>query len=172
VGALTEERRDALGAIGPSWCPAWPVAWQRCYRLCRNLIETGTPLPGPGEATVQGEDLGAWVLAQRLDWEQLLPAQQWMLENMLHLTPAGPDERPPAPRTQADKWAANMAAGRQFHAREGHLQPSRKAVVHLSEPDGSQTTVKLGLFIDNCRRRADKLSAERRAELNALGMRW
>jgi hypothetical protein len=51
-------------------------------------------------------------------------------------------------------------------------QVPRKHVVHLSEPDGSQTTVKLGLFVDNCRRRADKLSAERRAELDALGMRW
>ncbi|CAG6391835.1 hypothetical protein SCOCK_140033 [Actinacidiphila cocklensis] len=167
VGALTEERRDALEAIDPSWCPAWPVAWQRCYKLCRNLIEAGAPLPGPGEATAQGEDLGAWALAQRLDWEQLLPAQQWMLGHMLHLSPAEASERPPAPRTQADKWAANLAAARQFHAREGHLQPSRKAVEVV---DGVEH--KLGLFVDNARRRADKLSAERRAELDALGMRW
>ncbi|WUH88667.1 helicase associated domain-containing protein [Streptomyces sp. NBC_00433] len=110
AGALTEERRDALEQIDPSWCPAWPVAWQRCYKLCRNLIEAGAPLPAPSEATVQGEDLGAWALAQRLDWEQLLPAQQWMLEHMLHLSPAEASERPPAPRTQTDKWAANMAS--------------------------------------------------------------
>jgi hypothetical protein len=173
AGALIEERRDALEAIDPSWCPAWPVAWQRCYKLCRNLIEAGAPLPAPGEATVQGEDLGAWVMAQRLNWEQLLPAQQWMLQNMLHIGPGEASEWPPAPRTQADKWAANMAAARQFHAREGSLQTvPRKAVVHLTEPDGTVTDMKLGLFIDNCRRRADKLSAERRAELDALGMRW
>jgi hypothetical protein len=42
----------------------------------------------------------------------------------------------------------------------------------LVEPDGAQTAVKLGLFVDNCRRRADKLRADRRAELDALGMRW
>jgi hypothetical protein len=90
-----------------------------------------------------------------------------MLENMLHLTPAEPSERPPAPRTQADKWAANLAAARQFHAREGHLQPSRKAVEVV---DGVEH--KIGLFIDNARRRAHKLSADRRAELDALGMRW
>jgi hypothetical protein len=119
---------------------------------------------------VQGEDLGAWVLAQRLDWDALLPAQAWMLENMLHIGSAEASERPPAPRTQADKWALNIRAAKEFHAREGSLQAvPRKAVVHLSEPDG---TVKLGLFVDNCRRRADKLSAERRAELDALGMRW
>jgi hypothetical protein len=168
AGALTEERRDALEAIDPSWCPAWPVAWQRAYRLCRGIIEAGNPLPtAPGQMTLQGEDLGAWVQAQRLNWDQLQPAQAWMLENMLHLTPAGPDERPPAPRTQADKWAANMAAARQFHAREGHFQVPRK---HVEEVDG--VPHKLGMFVDNARRRADKLSPQRRAELDALGMRW
>ncbi|WUH88674.1 helicase associated domain-containing protein [Streptomyces sp. NBC_00433] len=64
-------------------------------------------------------------------------------------------------------------AAKEFHAREGSLQAvPRKAVVQLSELDGSQIAVKLGLFVDNCRRRADKLSAERRQELDALGMRW
>ena len=168
TGALTEERRDALEDIDPSWCPAWPVAWQRAYVLCRHLIEAGTELPtAPGQTTLQGEDLGAWVQAQRLGWDALLPAQQWMLENMLHLTPARPDERPPAPRTQADKWAANMWAARQFHAREGHLHVPRK---HTEEVDG--VPHKLGMFLDNARRRADKLSEERRRELDALGMRW
>jgi hypothetical protein len=90
-----------------------------------------------------------------------------MLENMLHIGPAEPDERPPAPRTQADKWASNLAAARQFYACEGHFQVPRK---HVEEVDG--VPYKLGMFVDNARRRADKLSAERRAELDALGMRW
>ncbi|MGW0770700.1 helicase associated domain-containing protein [Streptomyces sp. NPDC002676] len=172
AGALSEERRDALEAIDASWCPAWPVAWQRCYRPCRRLIEAGQALPAPGEGTVQGEDLGAWVQAQRLGWDGLLPAQVWMLENMLHLEPAEPDEAPSAPRTRADKWAVSIRAARQFHAREGSLQAGRGHVERLAEPDGSVTEVKLGLFVDNARRRADKLGAERRAKLDALGMRW
>ncbi|MFI0901594.1 helicase associated domain-containing protein [Streptomyces sp. NPDC020983] len=168
AGALTEERRDALEAIDSSWCPAWPVAWQRCYKLCRGLIEAGTALPtAPGQMTLQGEDLGAWIQAQRLGWEQLLPAQAWMLENMLHLGPAAPEGRPQAPRTRADHWAANLAAARQFHAREGHLHVPRK---HIEDVDG--VPYKLGTFIDNSRRRADKLAQERRAELTELGMRW
>jgi superfamily II DNA or RNA helicase len=168
TGALTEERRDALENIDPSWCPAWDVAWQRCYRLCCTLITIGTPVPTtPGQTTLQGEDLGAWIQAQRLDWDQLQPAQAWMLEHMLHVTPAEASERPPAPRTQADKWAANLAAARQFHAREGHLQPPRKTVEVV---DGIEH--KIGLFVDNARRRADKLSEARRQELTELGMRW
>jgi hypothetical protein len=31
---------------------------------------------------------------------------------------------------------------------------------------------KIGLFVDNARRRADKLSEARRQELTELGMRW
>ncbi|MYU12215.1 helicase [Streptomyces sp. SID8361] len=148
--------------------PCRPVAWQRCYRLCRALITVGSPVPTqPGQTTVQGEDLGAWVQAQRLGWAQLLPAQQWMLENMLHLGPLEPDERPQAPRTQADKGAANMTAVRQFHAREGHLQPPRK---HIEVVDGVEH--KLDMFIDNARRRAGKLNDARRQELTELGMRW
>ncbi|WP_371656816.1 MULTISPECIES: hypothetical protein [unclassified Streptomyces] len=36
----------------------------------------------------------------------------------------------------------------------------------------SPVEVKLGTFLDNTRRRAAKLSVERRADLNALDMRW
>jgi len=36
--------------------------------------------------------------------------------------------------------------------------------------DGEE--IKLGAFLDNTRRRAAKLSPERRAELDHLGMRW
>jgi hypothetical protein len=45
-------------------------------------------------------------------------------------------------------------------------------VERLAEPDGTVTEVRLGTFVDNSRRRADKLTPERRAELDALGMRW
>jgi Helicase associated domain len=58
-------------------------------------------------------------------------------------------------------------AARQFHAREGHLQVPRK---HIEEVNGMP--YKLGMFIDNARCRADKLSEARREELDALGMRW
>ena len=168
TGALTEERRDALEAIDPSWCPAWPVTWQRCYRLCRTLITIDAPLPTqPGQTTLQGEDLGAWIQTQRHNWDQLQPAQQWMLEHMLHIGPAAPDERPQTPRTQADKWAANIRAARQFHTRERHLHVPRK---HIEEVDG--VPYKLGMFLNNTRRRANKLSDERRQELTELGMRW
>ncbi|MFI6645953.1 helicase associated domain-containing protein [Streptomyces sp. NPDC050504] len=77
-------------------------------------------------------------------------------------------------------WAVNMAAARQFHGREGHLRVPRKHVEQLavdSVPRGRQhgadgVVVKLGMFVDNARRRADRLTGERRAEWDELGMRW
>ncbi|WSP52272.1 helicase associated domain-containing protein [Streptomyces sp. NBC_01243] len=81
-------------------------------------------------------------------------------------------------------WALNLRAAQQFHAREGHLRVPRKHVEHLEGAaegiagPGSQAGagepvgVKLGTWLDNVRKRAAKLSAERRADLDALGMRW
>ncbi|SFY44175.1 helicase associated domain-containing protein (plasmid) [Streptomyces atratus] len=118
--------------------------------------------------------------AQRFGWEQLLPVQQWILENTLKVTPAEEDERP-VKRTQDAKWAVNLAAARQFHAREGHLRVPRKHAEHLASADtlsGRQNAtdepvvVKLGTWLDNVRKRAGKLPEQRRAELDELGMRW
>ncbi|WP_406486056.1 helicase associated domain-containing protein [Streptomyces phaeochromogenes] len=68
-------------------------------------------------------------------------------------------------RTQDDRWATNLAAARQFHAREGHLRPARKHVEHVNGE-----SMKLGAFLDNTRKRAAKLSAERREQLAGLGL--
>ncbi|WP_331750639.1 helicase associated domain-containing protein [Streptomyces sp. NBC_00046] len=118
AGAMTEARRAALEEIDPGWCPGW----QRCFRLVQNLLQDGGVLPVVvGKVIVQGEDLGRWVAAQRHGWEQLLPAQQWLLENVLGIEPAEEAERP-VRRTQDDMWALNLTAARQFHGHEGHLR--------------------------------------------------
>ncbi|MET8747184.1 Helicase associated domain protein [Streptomyces sp. NPDC004728] len=185
AGALTEARRAALEEIDPGWCPVWDTGWQRCFRLVQNLLQDGGALPvAAGKVIVQGEDLGRWVTAQRHGWEQLLPAQQWLLDNVLGIEPAEETERP-VKRTQDDMWALNLAAARQFHGREGHLRVPRKHVEHMAgtaqgtrTPGGHQAgtegpvMIKLGTWLDNVRKRADRLTEQRRADLDALGMRW
>ncbi|MEW2290939.1 helicase associated domain-containing protein [Streptomyces sp. NPDC047841] len=64
-----------------------------------------------------------------------------------------------------------MRAARQFHDREGHLRPARKHIERV-DVDGVEVDIKLGTFLDNTRRRADKLTPERRTELDQLDMRW
>lgn len=159
---------EALEAIDPGWCPVWEIGWQRAFRLALAHVQAGDALPlRAGEVIVQGEDLGAWAAAQRLGWDKLLPAQQWLLDSALGLEPTDEAEQQPTRRTQADRWATHLAAARQFHTREGHLRVPRK---HVETVDGEQ--IRLGSFMDNNRRRATKLTPERWAELDALDMRW
>jgi superfamily II DNA or RNA helicase len=183
TGGLSQERRDALDEIDPGWCPVWDAGWQRCLRLVQNHLEHGGSMPvEAGEVVVQGEDLGRWVQGCRFGWDALLPAQQWLLENALGLEPTEESERP-VKRTQDDKWMLNLAAAKAFRAREGHLRVPRKHVESVESHGGSGgvqsgadglgvVDVKLGMVLDNIRKRADKLPAERRAALDALGMRW
>ncbi|MFG2951968.1 Helicase associated domain protein [Streptomyces adustus] len=119
-----------------------------------------------GELIVQGEDLGMWAAGQRTGWDKLMPAQQWLLESVGIEPPAEGEPVPGAPRSQDARWAANLAAARQFPAREEHLAVPRKAVEIM---DGVEH--KLGARLDNTRRRAAKLSPQRRAELDQLGTR-
>jgi hypothetical protein len=78
-------------------------------------------------------------------------------------------------------WALNLRAAQQYHAREGHLRVPRKHVEQVETETGlagrqtgadEPVVVKLGVWLDNTRKRAHKLTEQRRADLNALGMRW
>ncbi|MFJ4633914.1 Helicase associated domain protein [Streptomyces sp. NPDC088847] len=167
-GELSAGRQEALTDVDPGWCPAWEIGWQRGYRLTLAHVQTGGALPaGPGQLIVQGEDLGVWIAGQRAGWERLMPAQQYLLESIGIEPLAEGESVAGVARSQDARWAANLAAAQQFHAREGHLRPGRK---HVEVVDGESH--KLGAFLDNTRRRVGKLSPERRAQLAALGLEW
>ncbi|MEV5600885.1 Helicase associated domain protein [Streptomyces sp. NPDC052299] len=173
AGALTETRREQLEEIDPSWCPAWSVEWQRCFHLVRRHLEAGHPLPmEPGGVMDQGEDLGRWVRAQRLGFDKLSSVQQWMCEHILGITPASDDERPKPRTSQAQKWAINYQAAKQYYEREGHLHVPRKWIERTVGDDRVERELRLGAWINNQRSRASTLSPERVALLSTIGMRW
>jgi superfamily II DNA or RNA helicase len=174
AGALSDERREQLEDIDPSWCPAWPVEWQRCFHLVRRHLEASGELPAePGTVVHQGEDLGRWVRSVRHGWDKLTAGQQWMCEQVLGIEPAADDEKPPPRRTQADKWAMNYQAARQFYEREGHLRVPRKHVERIVIGEDQEVReLKLGAWISNQRSRAATLSPERVEQLSTIGMRW
>ncbi|GAA2768706.1 DEAD/DEAH box helicase [Streptomyces paradoxus] len=182
AGALSQERREQLEDIDPSWCPAWPVEWQRAFHLVRLHLEAGGTLPmEPGEVVHQGEDLGRWVRSVRYGWDNLTTVQQWMCEHILGIQPADENEKPKPRTSQADKWAMNYEAARQFYEREGHLRVPRKHIERIviggagdgdSGEDQEQRELKLGAWIGNQRSRAATLSPERVEQLSRIGMRW
>ncbi|MEQ6028116.1 Helicase associated domain protein [Streptomyces salinarius] len=172
AGALSDERREQLEDIDASWCPSWPVTWQRCFHLVRMHLDAGEALPTEtGNVVRQGEDLGRWVQSVRLGWDQLTTVQQWMCEQILGIEPATEDEKPKR-RTQADKWAMNYQAAKQYYEREGHLQVPRKHVERIVGDDQEEREHKLGAWIGNQRSRAATLTPERIELLSAIGMRW
>lgn len=186
AGALSDERREQLEEIDASWCPSWPVTWQRCFHLVRMHLDGGEALPTEaGEVLRQGEDLGRWVQSVRLGWDQLTTVQQWLCEQVLGITPATEDEKPPPRRTQADKWAMHYQAAKQYYEREGHLQVPRKWVETIAVGSGRGETgdredgegqeerqLRLGAWIGNQRSRAATLTPERVEQLSKIGMRW
>ena len=103
-----------------------------------------------------------------------MPTQQYLLESVGFDPDEGVPVRPVV-RSQANRWESNLDTARQFHAREGHLQVPRKHVETVSDGvggEGGQAVVKPGAWLDNTRRRAAKLSPERRGALDELAMRW
>ncbi|WP_078853029.1 DEAD/DEAH box helicase [Streptomyces sp. NRRL S-1824] len=181
AGAMSTERREQLEEIDASWCPAWPVAWQRAFHLTRLHLDAGATLPTTaGKVVRQGEDLGHWVRTQRLQWDKLSGVQQWMLEHILGIKPAGEDEKPKPRTSQADKWALHLTAARQYYQREGHLHVPRKHVetITINSPnndDGEnqeQRETRLGAWVSNQRTRAATLTPKRIEQLTQIGMRW
>jgi hypothetical protein len=188
TGALTADRKDALDAIDPAWCPTgWSLEWQRNFTLARRHVQAGGVLLGaePGSIAAQGEDLAAWARTQQLGWERLGPAQQWMCEHVLGLQPLAAEVRPKAKVTHAQKEARNLAAAAQYRQREGNLDVPRNHKEQLLLNNGGESdaesnnsgkpqvvTVALGLFIANSRARKATIPTERAKRLTQLGMRW
>ncbi|MFJ9836449.1 Helicase associated domain protein [Streptomyces sp. NPDC101169] len=186
AGALSDERREQLDDIDPAWCPAWPIDWQRRFHLTRqHLAETGGALPTePGVVIRQGDDLGRWIRAQRLAFDKLTGAQQWLCKHILGVEPAAEDEKPKPRRSHADKWALNLAAATQYYQREGHLRVPRRHVEtviigggadggrHGEKVEAEEHHLRLGAWVSNQRSRAATLTPKRIEQLAAIGMRW
>ncbi|MFJ9061764.1 Helicase associated domain protein [Streptomyces sp. NPDC102409] len=166
------ERRTALEAIDPDWCPAWSVEWQRHYATARALLseEHGLTEVLPG-VVVHGCDIGTWINRQREHtvWEGLLPEQRQRLQG-LGLTPL-----PAAPQKKAAPGAGAFERGvlalEQYKARTGSLTVPR-AHIETVVVDGEEHPVKLGVFLTNSKTRRTKLPSHRLAALAALGLEW
>ncbi|MFC8645444.1 Helicase associated domain protein [[Kitasatospora] papulosa] len=166
------QRRAALEAIDPDWCPEWSVEWQRHYATARALLseEHGLTEVMPG-VVVHGCDVGSWINRQREHtvWEGLLPEQRKRLEGLgLTPLPAAPARKaPPA----AGAFERGILALEQYKNRTGTVTVPR-AHIETVVVDGEEHPVKLGVFLTNSKTRRAKLAADKRAQLAALGLDW
>ncbi len=183
-----KDRRRALEAIDPDWNPTWPIDWQRRYTALAGLINDGATLEEvlPG-VTVGGQDVGAWLQAQREGWEQLSEGQRERLAGLgvePALSPA------PEPETAAVQQPAAVPAGvpglakmtafergitalAQYTAREGHTKVPRKHEESLHPADGGDPViVRLGVWLSNTKTRRAKLTSDQLTTLAGLGLDW
>ncbi|MEW2458103.1 DEAD/DEAH box helicase [Streptomyces albus] len=168
-----ESRRRRLEAIDPDWNPAWPVAWQRHWAKARWLLSQGATLAElrPG-VSFGGDDIGTWLAEQPAAWQTLAPGQQRRLAE-LGLRPA--TTTAPAPTVVpagASRWEINLAAARQFKAREGHLRVPRAHTETVTDTEGRTHDIRLGVFRSNTRthHKKQKLTPEQTREATEIGL--
>ncbi|KAF4405922.1 DEAD/DEAH box helicase [Streptomyces lycii] len=184
-------RAQQLAAIDEDWNCPWPLNWQRHYRVLADLVDADGSLPAiePG-VLFEGDDIGRWLKRQKNPgtWAQLLPEQQERLSK-LGVQPAeasspAPAELRPAlaaalkgPKKAGSKAEAafqrGLAALAQWVEKEGQRPVPRGVVVEVAVVGETEPVpVKLGVWLSNTKSRRDKLTAEQRAALAALGMQW
>ncbi|WP_369199389.1 Helicase associated domain protein [Streptomyces sp. PU-14G] len=169
-----KSRRERLEAIDPDWNPTWPLTWQRHYAKARWLLTQGATLAElqPG-VSLGGDDIGTWLAEQPAAWHALTEDQQQRLAE-LGVRPADTTALSAAPAVPAGatRWEINLAAARQFKAREGHLRVPRAHTETVTDTDGRTHEIRLGVFRSNTRThlKKQKLTPDQMREATGLGL--
>ncbi|MFE0880169.1 Helicase associated domain protein [Streptomyces smyrnaeus] len=169
----TASRRRQLEAIDPDWNPDWPLAWQRHYAKARWLLDQGATLAElqPG-VSLGGDDIGSWLTEQPATWHTLTEGQQKRLAE-LGIRPSTKEHvTTPAVPAGASRWEINLAAARQFKAREGHLRVPRPHTETVTDTEGHQHHIRLGVFRSNTRthHRQHKLTPDQTRQALEIGL--
>lgn len=176
-------RAQQLAAVDEDWNCPWPLDWQRHCRVLTDLVDADGHLPSiaPG-VLMDGDDIGRWLQQQRKSgtWKLLSTEQQDRLSRLGIKPLEAPSAVPAAARATKGPSKAQaafqrgLAALTQWVEREGADRPVPRGHSEQITVDGQgePVTVKLGVWITNTKSRRDKLMAEQRAALAALGMHW
>ncbi|MGY1440125.1 DEAD/DEAH box helicase [Streptomyces reniochalinae] len=172
--ARAEARREWLEAIDPDWDPTWSPTWQRHCAKARWLISQGATLAElqPG-VSLGGDDIGAWLAEQPAIWHTLEEGQQQRLVELgVQPAPAAALPAAPAVPAGATRWETNLAAARQFKAREGHLRVPRGHTETVTDVDGGEHRIRLGVFRSNTRshHKRQKLTPAQTREAHDVGL--
>ncbi|MFF7234377.1 Helicase associated domain protein [Streptomyces sioyaensis] len=136
-----------IAAIDPWWNPPWDLHWQRNYYRAREHVEAGRPFDPAARIPASSTVLGTWITRACLQYDQLHPDQQHLL-NTLGITAQTAGRWPPSPRPRPHAEALTHA--RTWASEHGHLCPPIKTV-HDGFP--------LGQWLDSQRQLAKKRSS-------------
>ncbi|WP_327138039.1 helicase associated domain-containing protein (plasmid) [Streptomyces sp. NBC_01340] len=112
-----------LAAIDPWWNPPWDLHWQRNYYRTRDHIAAGEPFDPVARIPAPSIVLGTWITRACLQYHQLHPDQQHLLD-AIGITAQTAEQRPPSPRPHAEA----LTHARTWASEHGHLCPPIKTV--------------------------------------------
>lgn len=153
--SLPPERVQELDELGMVWQP-YSEDWWSTLAVARSFRAShGHLLVHPRFKTGDGLHLGGWITHQRSRRAKgsLSPEQVAALDDL------GMVWDPSAARLET-----KLAAARRFHKAHEHLRVPGDYV----DAEG----VRLGVWVQSLRNRQDLLSAERRSQLDELGIEW
>ncbi|MFD7004240.1 helicase associated domain-containing protein [Streptomyces mirabilis] len=114
-----------LAAIDPWWNPPWDTVWQRNYYRALNHIKAGELFDPVARIPAPSTVLGSWITRACLQYHQLHPDQQHLL-NAISITAQTAAQWPPSPRPRPHAEALTHA--RTWASEHGHLCPPIKTV--------------------------------------------
>ncbi|MFF2964578.1 Helicase associated domain protein [Streptomyces sp. NPDC057963] len=114
-----------LAAIDPWWNPPWDLHWQRNYYRARDHIAAGNPFDPVARIPAPSTVLGSWITRACLQYDQLHPDQQHLL-NAVGITAQTAEQWPPSLRPRPHAEALTHA--RTWAGEHGHLCPPIKTV--------------------------------------------
>ncbi|MDH6222749.1 DEAD/DEAH box helicase [Streptomyces pseudovenezuelae] len=160
-GSLSPARRAQLDEIGMIW-DVPDERWTRRLEAAAKYRAEHGDLRIPHSYVTPGPDpirLGVWIMSLRDRQEELSDRRRKELDELGMVWTS----------MTAEEWKQGMQAARAYHQRHGHLHAPRD---HVEESQDDSEGFPLGLWLVGRRIKHKRMSPEKRAELDALGMTW
>ena len=155
---LTQVQIDKLEAIGVVWDSHLDYIWNRYFEKAKEYYEKHGDLNVTKDYVVDGLKLGIWILRMRQGYsderEAVVNAEKKAKLDSIGMIWS----------MKSEQWERNYLEAMRYFNEHGNLYMDIKYM--------TDTGFKLGYWVSHLRADRDKLSAERIARLDAIGMVW
>ena len=165
---LTDERIAMLGKLGMIW-DKLDYQWEKNYSACVEYYKEHRSLDIPAHyATKDGLRIGAWIRRMRKARDgRLKGAQPLTQEQIQRLDAIGMDWQD----SFTQRWEYGYAKAKEYYARHGDIDVPATYVTEDGFPLGKWLKGHVQIN-DKTGRLSIKVTAERKAKLDALGFKW
>ncbi len=165
---LTDERIAMLNKLGMIW-DKLDYQWEKNYSACVEYYKEHRSLDIPAHyATKDGLRIGAWIRRMRKARDgRLKGAQPLTQEHIQRLDAIGMDWQD----AFTQRWEYGYAKAKEYYARHGNIDMPATYVTEDGFPLGKWLKGHVQIN-DKTGRLSIKVTAERKAKLDALGFKW